>query len=61
MKFLVVVAGVVLVFEGLPWFLSPGSARKALVQLVSLEDRILRVIGLTLMAAGLLMVYLVRG
>ena len=61
MKFLLVVAGVVLIFEGLPWFLSPGAARKALVQLVSLEDRALRLIGLALMVTGLVLVYLVRG
>lgn len=61
MEFLVVVIGVVLIFEGLPWFLSPGSAKKVLVQLITLDDRKLRGIGLMLMAAGLLLVYLVKG
>ncbi|MCK4536373.1 MAG: DUF2065 domain-containing protein [Desulfuromonadales bacterium] len=61
MEFLIVVAGVVLIFEGLPWFLSPGSAKQVLRQLLALDDRTLRGIGLALMAAGLTLVYLARG
>ena len=44
-EFIIVVIGIILIFEGLPWFLSPGSAKKVL----------------WLMALGLLLVYLVRG
>ncbi len=61
MKFLLVVFGVVLVFEGLPWFLSPGSAKQVLRQLLALDDRTLRGLGMGLMAAGLVLVYLFRG
>lgn len=61
MKFLLVVFGVVLVFEGLPWFLSPGSAKQVLRQLLALDDRTLRGLGMGLMAVGLVLVYLFRG
>jgi len=60
-EFIIVVIGIILIFEGLPWFLSPGSAKKVLWQLVAIEDRTLRGIGLVLMTLGLLLVYLVRG
>lgn len=61
MEFIVVVIGVVLIFEGLPWFLSPGSAKDVLRQLAAIEDRSLRVLGFFLMMAGLLLVYLAKG
>ncbi len=61
MKFLIVVVGVVLIFEGLPWFLSPGSAKKVLRQLLAINDRTLRALGFGLMVSGLLLVYLFRG
>jgi uncharacterized protein YjeT (DUF2065 family) len=61
LEFLLVVAGVVLIFEGLPWFLSPGSAKKVLAQLLAVDDRTLRGLGFTLMSIGLVLVYLVRG
>lgn len=60
MEFIIVVIGLVLIFEGLPWFLSPESAKRVLLQLVSLDNRTLRGLGLTFMALGLLLVYLVR-
>ena len=61
LKFLLVVVGVVLIFEGLPWFLSPGSAKKVLRQLLAIDDRTLRGLGLALMLSGLILVYLFRG
>ena len=61
MKFLLVVVGVVLIFEGLPWFLSPGSAKQVLRQLLAIDDRTLRGLGLALMLSGLILVYLFRG
>ena len=61
MKFLLVVVGVVLIFEGLPWFLSPGSAKQVLRQLLVIDDRTLRGLGLALMLSGLILVYLFRG
>ena len=61
MDLLIVVLGFVLIVEGLPWFLSPQGAKRALAQLFVLEDRVLRGLGLALMLVGLGLVYLVRG
>jgi uncharacterized protein YjeT (DUF2065 family) len=61
LKFLLVVVGVVLIFEGLPWFFSPGSAKQVLRQLLVIDDRTLRGLGLALMLSGLILVYLFRG
>ncbi|WP_432821309.1 DUF2065 domain-containing protein [Trichloromonas sp.] len=58
MEFLLSVVGVVLIVEGVPWFLSPGSAKKALRQLAILPESSLRILGALLMLAGLLVVYL---
>ncbi len=61
MDFLVVVIGVVMVVEGIPWFLSPGGYKRLLLQVLPLSDGILRLLGLMLMLCGLLLVYLVKG
>lgn len=61
MDLLIIVFGIVLIVEGLPWFMSPQGAKKALAQLFLLTDRTLRGLGLVLMLAGLAFVYLVRG
>ena len=61
MDFLLVVIGVVMIVEGIPWFLAPGGYKRILLQLLPMGDGMLRVIGLTFMLCGLLLVYLVRG
>ena len=61
MDFLLVVIGVVMIVEGMPWFLAPGGYKRILLQLLPMSDGMLRVIGLTFMLSGLLLVYLVRG
>jgi len=61
MDFLLVVIGVVMIVEGIPWFLAPGGYKRILLQLLPMGDGMLRVIGLTFMLGGLLLVYLVRG
>ena len=61
MDFLLVVIGVVMIVEWIPWFLAPGGYKRLLLQLLPMADNILRVIGLTFMLCGLLLVYLVRG
>jgi len=58
MNFVLTVLGVVLVIEGIPWFLSPGGLRRTLAQLLTLSDPVLRLLGLLCMLAGLLTVYL---
>jgi hypothetical protein len=58
---LVVVLGVVLIVEGVPWFLSPRGTKRMLSELLRMNDHSLRGIGLFFMFIGLLLVYLVRG
>ena len=53
-----VVIGVVMIVEGIPWFLSPGGYKRLLLQLLPLNDNRLRLMGLALMLAGLMLVYL---
>jgi uncharacterized protein YjeT (DUF2065 family) len=57
---LVVVLGVVLIIEGVPWFLSPRGTKRMLIELSQLNDSSLRGIGLFFMLAGLFLVYLVK-
>ena len=61
MSFLLTVVGVLLIFEGVPWFLSPNRIRLTLAHLARLPDRLLRLLGLLCMLVGLLLVYLARG
>ena len=49
-----------LVLEGIMPFLSPPSVKRLLQALSNLQDRQLRVFGLTSMSAGLVLLYLVR-
>lgn len=61
MELLVVVIGIVMIVEGIPWFLAPGWYKKTLLQLLPLGDTALRVIGLVFMLCGLFLVYLIKG
>ena len=60
MGFLLTLFGVVLIIEGMPWFLSPEGVRRLLRQVVLLPDRVLRFGGLAAMLTGLLIVYLAK-
>lgn len=55
---LLVALGLVFVLEGILPFLNPNGIRRSLLQIVQLSDRALRLIGLSSMLAGLLMIYL---
>jgi uncharacterized protein YjeT (DUF2065 family) len=57
---LIVVLGVVLIVEGLPWFLSPRGTKRMLSELFQLNDNALRFVGLVFMLAGLLLVYFAK-
>jgi len=57
---IVVILGVILIIEGMPWFLSPRGTKRMLSELSQLNDQALRGIGLFFMFAGLLLVYLVK-
>lgn len=61
MEFLVSLLGVWMIIEGIPWFLSPGGMKNALLRMLSLPDKSLRLMGALLMFGGLLTVYLARG
>lgn len=58
MKFFLCVVGVVLVVEGIPWFLSPQGFKRMLLQMLPVPERVLRIMGLVLMLSGLATVYL---
>ena len=58
MDTLLTLLGLVLILEGIPWFLSPVSVRRLLRRLSESADASLRLLGLTLMLGGLLLVYL---
>ena len=53
--------GLMLVFEGIMPFLNPQGVKETLLQILQLEERILRLLGLGSMLLGLLLLYLVRG
>jgi uncharacterized protein YjeT (DUF2065 family) len=57
MKLAIVVLGVVLIFEGVPWFLTPGGVRRLLVRMADMSDTALRVLSLAMMLIGLALVY----
>jgi len=57
-KSLLVVAGLVFILEGVPWFLSPLRVRKLLLDLSRLPEPVLRGCGLLAMAIGLLLVWI---
>lgn len=51
----------VLVIEGLAYAAFPEQMKRALHQLLNTEDTIIRVVALTCAAAGLIVLYLIRG
>jgi uncharacterized protein YjeT (DUF2065 family) len=61
MEFLITVLGVVMIVEGVPWFLSPGGYKRVLLQVLPMGDSLLRLLGLALMLCGLFLVNLVKG
>jgi hypothetical protein len=58
MEFFLTVIGVVMVIEGVPWFLSPQGVKKMLLQILPLPERTMRSMGFVLMLAGLATVYI---
>lgn len=58
MSFFMTIIGVVLIVEGIPWFLSPGKTKNLLAQIHSLPNTTLRFMGLSVMLVGLLIVRL---
>jgi len=60
LNFLAIVFGVVLIMEGMPWFLSPRGTKRMLSDIFRMTDNSLRVLGLLFMLAGLLIVYIAK-
>jgi uncharacterized protein YjeT (DUF2065 family) len=50
----------VLVIEGITPFISPGALRKMMIQVSQMDDHTLRVVGLSCMLCGVLLLYLVN-
>lgn len=61
MSDLLVAVGLVLVIEGLLWALSPSFGRKMLEALSDMPEQTLRMSGMTAIAVGVGIVWLVRG
>ncbi|AOV16550.1 hypothetical protein BJI67_05225 [Acidihalobacter aeolianus] len=55
---LLVALGLVFVLEGILPFVNPNGLRRMLLQMVQIPDRMLRIIGLSSMLSGLLIIYL---
>lgn len=53
--------GLMLVLEGILPFLNPGGTRQALLQLTQMDDRVVRLVGLSSMLIGLVVLYFIRG
>ncbi|NIM01130.1 MAG: DUF2065 family protein [Acidobacteria bacterium] len=49
--------GLALFLEGLPWFISPTGVRKTMSVIATYEDTPLRMLGLVMMGAGLLLAW----
>ena len=60
MKYFLCVLGMVLILEGLPYFVFPDKIKAYLAKLLDMQDSNLRVIGLLSMVTGLLLLYLGR-
>ena len=60
MKFFLCAIGLVLIIEGLPYFISPDSMKRMLLMLPQIPSRHLRLLGAGAIVIGLLLVYLAR-
>ncbi len=60
MEFFLCVLGVVLVVEGMPWFLSPPKVKAMMREMDRMPEGALRWMGLLLMALGMMVVYFAK-
>ncbi|WP_289019646.1 DUF2065 domain-containing protein [Desulfobacter postgatei] len=58
MKFFFCVMGMVMIVEGLPYFISPNKMRQMVTMILQMPEGILRRFGFFMMLAGLVVVYL---
>jgi uncharacterized protein len=60
MSYFLCVIGMVLIIEGLPYFAFPEKMKEWLLKLIETPDHSLRRLGIAMIAAGFLLVYLGR-
>lgn len=60
MKYFFCILGMVLILEGLPYFVFPDKIKAYLTKLLDMNDSVLRIMGLLAMLAGLVFLYLGR-
>jgi len=60
MKYFLCVIGMVMIVEGLPYFIFPEKMKSWMKKIIEMHEGALRWAGFTLMLAGLLLVYLGR-
>jgi len=60
LKYFLCVLGMVLILEGLPYFTIPDKVKAYLKKILDIPDSILRIMGLTVMLMGLILLYLGR-
>jgi len=61
MKFFFCVMGMVMIVEGLPYFISPDKMRQMVAVILGMENSVLRRFGFFMMLTGLGIVYLAMG
>jgi len=57
MKFILSIIGLIMILEGLPYFLSPIAIKKVIAFLLDIDDSNLRKMGFGLMISGLVVVW----
>ena len=60
MELLLCLLGLVLIVEGIPYFVFPGSMKKWMATVRQMPDHYLRIMGFAAMAVGLLITYLFK-
>lgn len=58
MKFFFCVMGMVMIVEGLPYFISPNKMRQMVTMILQMPEGTLRRFGFFMMLAGLVVIYL---
>ncbi len=61
MEFFLCVIGTVLIIEGLPYFAIPDKMKYFLMKMLEIPEADLRGVGLVMILAGILLLYLGRG
>jgi hypothetical protein len=60
MKYFLCVLGMVFIIEGLPYFAFPEKVKSYIMKLQEMPDSVLRILGLSAIIAGLILIYFGR-